>query len=93
MLAQDIIVSLGGYDVTSVSELTRMLRKFEPGQTVSVTVYRAGREVQLRVTLDEKPRETVETEPQVQQPEQEYPMPGMDEFDEWYRQFMEDFFG
>ena len=88
ILAHDIIIDLGGYPVTSVEELTRTLRKFEPDQTVSVTVYRAGKQVTLQVTLDEKPRDIVAA-----QPAQRYPMPGDEGFEEWYRQFMEEYFG
>lgn len=56
--AKDIIVNLGGYDVGGVSDLTRILRKFEAGQTTTITVYRSGREVTLSITLDAKPQET-----------------------------------
>lgn len=91
MKAQDIIIQLGGYEISSVDELTRMLRKFDPGQTVSVTVYRAGQEVQLQVTLDEKPREEAQTQPQ--DPVRNYPMPGDEGFEEWYRDFMEKYLG
>lgn len=88
MLAEDIIVDLGGYPISSVTELTRMLRKFEPGETVSVTVYRGGNYFQLQVTLDEKPREqTAQVEPD------DFLMPGDEGFEEWYRDFVEDFFG
>ena len=82
---QDIIVDLGGYKVTSVTELTRMLRKFEPGDTVSITVYRAGMELQLSITLDEKPR-AVGEQPTIL-------MPGDEGFEEWYEEFIEDFVG
>jgi len=58
--AGDIIVNLGGYDVDSLSALTRVLRRFEAGQTVSVTVYRAGKQEYLTITFDEKPVEKVE---------------------------------
>lgn len=51
----DIVVNLGGYDVDSVTTLTRVLRRFEAGQSVSVTVYRNGKQEYLNVTLDEKP--------------------------------------
>lgn len=54
--ARDIIVNLGGYDVENINELGRALRKFEAGDTVTVTVYRSGNQVQLTVTLDEKPQ-------------------------------------
>ena len=71
ILAGDIITEVGGFKVTSVSDLTRVLRKFEAGQTVSVQVYRSGNNKTLSVELDEKPREeetqTQETQPQTQQ--------------------------
>lgn len=53
----DIIVDLGGYTVDSVTSLTRMLRRFEPGQTVSLTVVRNGQKVYLSITLGEKPEQ------------------------------------
>ncbi len=53
--AGDIIVDLGGYAVDSVTTLTRVLRRFEAGQTTSLTVVRNGQKVYLDVTLDEKP--------------------------------------
>ncbi len=53
--AGDIIINLGGYDVDSVGDLTNVLRRFKAGETVSVTVYRAGKQEYLTVTLDEKP--------------------------------------
>ena len=83
---QDIIVELGGYEVTSVSDLTRVLRKFKPGETVVVRVYRGGQYVQLRVTLDERPQETEEE----QVPETTPPQPqnGGNQFWEFYKDFM-----
>ncbi len=61
--ARDIIVNLGGYNVTSISELTRVLRKFKAGDETTITVYRGGAEVHLRIILGEKPREDVSNEP------------------------------
>ena len=83
--AQDIITEVGGYAVTSVSDLTRMLRKFKAGETVSVEVYRAGQMKTLTVTLDEKPREETEepTQPQQNQPETGF----WDPFQEFYNRF------
>ena len=86
MLDGDIITDLGGYTITSVSELTRMLRRFEPGETVSVTVYRGGRDVQLRVTLDEKPREESAAKG-------DYLMPGDEGFEQWYEEFIRENWG
>jgi len=51
----DIIVNIGGYDIDSVTTLTRILRRFEAGETTSVTVYRAGRNAYLTITFDAKP--------------------------------------
>ena len=80
---QDIIIDLGGYEITCVTELTRMLRRFEPGETVSITVYRGGQELTLSITLDEKPRADGQ--------EPEILMPGDDGFEEWYEDFIEDY--
>ena len=93
---KDIITEVGGYAVTSVSDLTRVLRKFEAGDVVSVEVYRSGNAKTLSVTLDEKPRE--ETQPQQEIPQAHQPgesqqqMPGSDAFEEWYEYFR-DYFG
>ena len=84
---KDIITEIGGYPVTSVSDLTRVLRKFKAGDQVSVEVYRNGEFKTLTLVLDEKPRE--EKQPQ-QAPQQE--MPGSDAFQEWY-QYFQDYFG
>ena len=86
MKAKDIIVNIGGYDITSMSELSRALRRFEPGQTTTITVYRGGAEQHLSITLDEKPRqeqtETQPTEPNVQQQ-----IPGSGSIEDWFGSF------
>ena len=60
ILPQDIIVDLGGYEITCTNDLTRALRRYKAGDTISVTVYRysEGGQVILSVTLDAKPQET-----------------------------------
>ena len=104
--AKDIIIALGDYEIETVSELTRTLRKFAPGQTTTITVYRGGRELVLTITLDEKP-----TAAAGQTPHQggskgptddewaywyEYLKPFFDDskgqtYDEWFKQFKEHF--
>ena len=59
--AGDVIVNIGGYDVDSLSTLTRVMRRFEAGQTVSITVYRSGQNQALSITLAEKPVEQDQT--------------------------------
>ncbi len=75
MCRGDIIISVGGYDVDSVSALTRVLRRFEPGDTTSVVVYRNGGLKYLTIKFDEKPVEV------------EAPMPEEGDYEEWYEYF------
>ncbi len=53
---EDIITSLGGYEVENLTDLTRALRSYKAGDEVTVTVYRAGANLTLTVVLDPKPR-------------------------------------
>ena len=85
--AQDIITEVGGYSVSSVSDLTRVLRKFAAGEEVSVQVYRGGQMKTLTIVLDEKPHEepVAETQPQQTQPSDGYSY--WDPFQEFYDAF------
>ncbi len=85
--AKDIIVAMGEYPVKNLSTLTRVLRKFKPGDTTTITVYRGGREIVLPITLDEKPA----ANQQIQIPA-EGEMPKDGSFEEWYNYFAP-FFG
>ncbi len=87
----DIVVNLGGYDVDSVTTLTRVLRRFKAGDTVSVTVYRGGKQVYLNVTLDEKPVQTENTPAQEQAPSQEGNGNSWNDFEDWFG-FFDPFF-
>lgn len=79
--SSDIITALGGYPVESITDLTRALRRFEPGETTTITIYRAGQTLALSITLDEKPRET-------QTPGGDAPnMPSSGNFEEWFNYF------
>ncbi len=75
--AGDIIINLGGYDVDSLNTLTRVLRRFKAGETVSVTVYRNGSKEYLSITLDEKPVETQ------QQPTEQPTVPDENDYSDW----------
>jgi len=83
--AGDIIVNLGGYDVDCVTTLTRVLRRFKAGDTVSITVYRSGKQTYLDITLDEKPVQTEQTPTEDKQPTQdENDNGGFEGFDNWF---------
>lgn len=81
--AQDIIVNVGGHDVKSVSDLTRVLRKFAAGDTVVATVWRGGETVYISVTLEEKPTDS--------QYNGSRPMPENGDPREWY-EYLKPFF-
>ena len=85
--ANDIIVNLGGYDITSISDISRVLRKFKAGDTTTITVYRNGKEIHLSITLDEKPREDASSSTVV--PDN---TPEEGDFDAWY-EFFKKYFG
>lgn len=52
---KDIITNIGGIRVENVNDLTRALRGFKAGELTVVTVYRGGKELKIKITLDEKP--------------------------------------
>jgi putative serine protease PepD len=52
----DIIVALGDNPVQSSGDLLGALRDYQPGDTVDLTVFRAGDKQTLEVTLGERPQ-------------------------------------
>jgi len=78
--AKDIIINLGGHNVSSVADLTRALRKFEAGQTETITVYRSGQHVDLTITFDALP---APEEEQPTEPTQEIYEDPYDEYFDW----------
>ena len=89
--AEDIITKLGDTRVMGITELTRALREYEPGDTTTVTVFRAGAELVLTITLTEKPQETG-TDEETAQPQPGTDMPTDGSYEEWYEYFFP-FFG
>ena len=55
--AKDIIVGLGDKQITSMNDLTRALQEFQGGETTTITVWRAGKQIELEITLDAKPQQ------------------------------------
>ena len=60
----DIITKIDDTDITSVSQLTSVKNSYRAGDTVTVTVFRAGEYLELTLTFDE---ETKTTQSQTQQ--------------------------
>jgi len=55
MIGGDIIIGFGSQAVTSVEDLNSLLQQSEPGQRVTLTVVRNGRQGRVRVILDQQP--------------------------------------
>lgn len=53
----DLIIGINGRPITDYSSLIDELDRYEPGDTVTVTVWRDGSEVRLEVELQSSPRE------------------------------------
>ncbi len=88
---KDIVIALGEYEVSNVTDLTRALRKFKAGDTTEITVIRSGRELTLSITLDERPQDPTAT--QETQPPQQEAAPSMpEEYGDLYDYFRR-FFG
>ena len=79
----DIIIGMGGQEVAGNSDLLAILRKFAPGNTTTITVFRGGQEIELSITLDEKPRETTQA-PVVPENGQ---IPESGSYEDWYNYF------
>ena len=86
---KDIIIAVGEYPVEGNSTLTAALRKFSAGDTTTVTVFRAGAEIELPITFDERPQDP---DADQQQPQSEGEMPSSGSYEDWYNYFFP-FFG
>ena len=49
----DVITKMGGFDVSSYSELRTVIKKFSAGDVVELELYRAGESMTITLTLDE----------------------------------------
>ena len=51
----DIIIGFNGSEIASYTDLVAALNKLKAGDTATITVFRAGAEVETSITLDERP--------------------------------------
>ena len=79
----DIVLKLDATEIATVSDLTRALRSYEPGDTATITVYRDAQALQLKITFDEKTMDTAAV-PQETEPA---PSEGGGTEDEWFDPF------
>ena len=86
---KDIIIAIGEYSVEGNSTLQSALRKFNAGDTTTVTVYRAGAELELTITFDERPQDP---DANLEQPQNPGEMPSSGSYEDWYNYFFP-FFG
>lgn len=52
---KDIITNVGGYDIDCMSDLSKAMHKFKPGQKTTITVWRSGQYITMPIEFDEKP--------------------------------------
>ena len=88
---KDIIIKVGGYAVEGNSTLQTALRKFKAGDTTTITVYRAGAELELTNTFDERPQDPDAAQSE-QRPQESGEMPSSGSYEDWYNYFFP-FFG
>ena len=86
---KDIIIKVGEFSVDGNTTLQNSLRKFKAGETTTITVYRAGAELELTITFDERPQDPDAAQ---QQPQGQGEMPSSGSYEDWYNYFYP-FFG
>ena len=82
----DIILEFAGREIGSYTDLAAALSKQQAGDTVTMRIYRAGAELELTLTLDERPDENeiaaVEEQANQQLPsDSEFSFPDFGDFD------------
>ena len=87
--AKDIIVAVGDAKIQTITDLTRALRDYEPGDRAKITIYRGGQILTLVVVLDERPADVDTGSVQPTEPQQQMPEGN---FEDWY-DFFAPFFG
>lgn len=53
----DIITAINGRKITDESTFVRLLRRHEPGETITLTIRRDGKDLEVRVTLGKRPED------------------------------------
>ena len=86
---KDIIIKVGQYTVEGNGTLQKALRRFKAGETTTITIFRAGAELELTITFDERPQDPDAAQ---QQPQSQGEMPSSGSYEDWFNYFYP-FFG
>ena len=82
---KDIIIAVGDEKIENLTDLTRVLREYEPGDRVNITVYRSGQNITVSVLLDERPSDLDTAAPEMNpQPDQNMPE---GDYEDWFNFF------
>ena len=83
----DLIVKVGDTNVTTLAGLSPVIKKYKVGDTVTVTVYRSSKILELSLTFGEKPHgEVQQPQEETQEPTQSA-VPGSGDFKDWWEGF------
>lgn len=80
----DIITALDGVATGSMTELRAAIKTHSAGDTCTITIYRSGEYLDLSITFDEQPQQSVESSPQQRQQPQ---------YQQYYQQMLPDGYG
>ena len=61
VLAKDIIVAIGDHEVGGLNDLSKAMQTFKAGDETTITVWRSGQYLELKIILDAKPASTETT--------------------------------
>ena len=86
---KDMIIQLGDTKITGITTLTRALRNYKAGDTTTITIIRSGSQMELTITLDEKPQASAVSGSD----SDSVPMPSEGNAEEWYDYYFRHFFG
>ena len=86
ILPNDIVTQIDDTEVTTVSELTRKLRDYAPGNSATICVYRNREILEMTIVFGERPpAEAIQQEPQPTVPREYYS--GEGSIEDWLNPF------
>lgn len=56
LMAKDIIVELNGEKISENNSLASLIQKYNVGDTITIKILRSGKEIEVKVVLEERPK-------------------------------------